>query len=160
MAINSKKLQKGIALMEMLVSVSIITVGIITLFNLVDFSFNASRTVDETGRAAALAQELMDAVRNIRDNTDWGVDGLGTLTTGISYFSQITIGTPPQWTLVVGEETTNGFTRKVVFDQVFRDANDDIATSGALDSDTLKVTATILWDSKKVELVTYLTNWQ
>ncbi len=157
--IHNKK--KGIAVVEILIVVGIIAITTSTLLGVVVFSLKLSATVKETTIADALAQELVEAVRNFRDGTDWDTDGLGTLNSGVNYYSEQTAGSPPTWILTLGTETINNFTRKVVFENVMRDANDNIVESGGTnDPNTMKVIATVSWESRKVEIITYFTNWK
>jgi type II secretory pathway pseudopilin PulG len=153
--------KKGISIIEILIVVAIIIVALISIFGLIIFSLRVSTLMKETAQANNLAQETIEAVRNFRDGTDWDINGLETLTFGVSYYPQKSGDSPPKWELVTGEEMIDGFTRKVVFNEVYRDANDNIIeTGGTSDSNTKKLTATISWKDKKVEIITYLTNWR
>ena len=112
-----------------------------------------------------MIHETMEAVRNFRDNTTWDTDGLGTLTAGTDYYPEIvTVGTTTKWTMTAGTESIGDFTRKVVFDDVSRDtiSYDIESTYNVLndDPDTKKVTATLSWGNRSVEIISYLTNWR
>lgn len=154
--------KKGIFLIEILIVIAIITITLASLLGLATFSLMTSNLLKETNQAQNFAQEAAEAVRNFRDGTSWNTDGLGTLdTTGTTYYPKKTIDNPPKWQLVQGVEIINGFTRKVIFDSVQRDTNDNIVGSGGVnDPDTRKVTITVSWKNKKVEIITYLTNWK
>ncbi len=153
--------KKGIAVVEILIAIGIIAIIISSLLGVVVFSLKLSASIKETTTADALAQEIVEAVRNFRDGTDWDSDGLGILNTGSAYYPEKSGDTPPAWMLVEGEEVINGFVRKVVFVDVMRDANDNIVESGGTnDPDTRKIIATVSWESKKVEIITYFTNWK
>ena len=156
--------KKGIAVVEILIVISIIAIIISSLLGVVVFSLKLSASVKETTTADALTQEIVEAVRNFRDGTDWDSDGLGVLNTGSAYYPEKSGDTPPAWMLIGGEETINGFIRKVVFERVSRDPGtgniEDIYNPGQDDSDTRKITATVSWESKKVEIITYFTNWK
>ena len=163
------KYQRGLSIIEILVVITIITVALVSILSLVTFSLKVSTSIKETTQANALAQETIEAVRNFRDGIDWNnddpenkYDGLGIVTVGVVYYPEKSTDAPPKWMLLQGEEGVNGFTRKVVFNDVYRDiTTDDIETSGGyFDPDTKKVTATVSWKSKKVEIITYLTNWK
>jgi len=151
----------GISIIEILIVIAIVIIGLTSLLGVATFSLKLSILRKETARANSLAQEAIEAVRSFRDGTDWNTNGLGTLTAGINYRPERTIDTPPQWDLIMGQETIDIFTRKIVFSNVQRDANDDIVESGGTnDPDTKKITVTVSWKDKKIEIVTYLTNWQ
>ena len=160
--IHNKK--KGIAVVEILIVISIIAIIISSLLGVVVFSLKLSVSVKETTTADALAQEIIEAVRNFRDGTDWNSNGLGALNTGSAYYTEKSGDIPPAWLLVLGDETINGFVRKVVFERVSRDPGtsniEDIYDPSHNDPDTRKVMATVFWESKKVEIITYFTNWR
>lgn len=156
--------KKGIAVVEILIVIGIVAVTISSLLGVVVFSLKLSASIKETTTADSLAQELVEAVRNFRDGTDWDIDGLGVLNTGDAYYPGKSGDTPPAWMLILGEETINGFVRKVVFERVSRDLGtnniEDVYDAGRDDPDTRKVIATVSWESKKVEIITYFTNWR
>ena len=159
--ITYQKFIKGASVIEILIVIAIIVIALVTLLGVAAFSLSISISVKETTKANNLAQETIEAVRNFRDGTTWNTNGLGTLNIGVSYFPQKTADNPPKWLLTQGEETINSFKRKVVFSNTQRDTNDNIIESGGTnDPNTKKVTVTVSWQDKKVEIVTYLTNWR
>lgn len=160
MPIQWKDNKKGILVIEILVVVSIISIALVSILDLAVFSLKTSTLTKETTKANNFAQEIIEAVRNFRDGTDWDTNGLGILTVGVAYYPQKTADTPPKWQLISGEEEISGFTRKVVFEKVYRDAGDNISPSGTEDSNTRKLNVTVSWKDKKVEIITYLTNWK
>lgn len=162
---------KGVSIIEILVVVSIITIGLASLLTLATFSLTASISVKETIRANSLAQETMEAARSFRDNVVWNnndpanqYDGLGIAMTGVSYHLQKSSGDPADWQLLHGEESVDGYSRKIVFNKVSRNpATDDIETAydpANDDTDTRKATVSVFWKGKKVEIITYFTNWR
>ena len=156
--------KKGISIIEILVVIAIIITALSSLLGLASFSLGVSTLIKQTNQGNLLSQEVMEAVRNFRDGTFWDVDGLGKLATSTDYYPQAT-SSPLKWQLVQGIENIDGFTRKVVFGNVQRDANFNIVESGGTpDSDTKKVTVTVSWVERErthqVEIVTYLTNWR
>jgi type II secretory pathway pseudopilin PulG len=153
--------KKGVSVIEILVVIAIIGITLVSILGMATFSLKISTSIKETTQAKDIAQETIEAVRNFRDGTAWGTDGLGTLTAGIAYHPEKSGDTPPKWQLVQGEETVNSFTRKVVFENVQRDGNDNIVESGGTnDPNTKKVAITVAWKDKRVGIVTYLTNWR
>lgn len=162
MAIN--KTQKGIALIELLIVMAIITTGLVYLLGIFSFSLRISIEKEKISQANFMAQEIMEGVRNFRDSTDWQTNGLGTLTTLTPYHLEKT-GPPAGWTLVPEEETTNGFTKNVIFHDVRRNDNKDIVENGGdLDPETKKIIASVSWiekgKSQQITLTTFLTNWR
>ena len=155
---------KGVSLIEILVAVAIISSTLISLLGLTSFCLRITSVINQTNKANNMAREMMEQVRSFRDVTSWSVDGLGTITSNIDYYIQKS-GTPATWQLIQGTETVNGFTRKVIFEDVMRNLNDDIVESGGVsDPNTKKVTATISWEergnSRQIELLSYFTNWK
>ena len=153
--------KKGISIIEILVVIFILAIAFASILGLLTFSLRVSTLIKENTQAINLAKETVEAVRNFRDGTSWDINGLGTLTTGVDFHPEKTSDTPPKWELLLGEETIEGFSRKVVFEEVFRDGNDDIVeTGGILDSETKKGTATVSWRDREVKITTYFTNWK
>ena len=153
--------KKGISVVEILIAVFVISVSLSVLLGMTAFSIKNSTSIKETVRANALAQEEMEAVRNFRDGTKWAINGLGVLNLDTIYHLATTTDNPTEWSFVSGEETINGFGRKVVLSRVYRDDNDNISQTGTEeDPNTKKVTVTVSWGSKEVEIATYLTNWR
>jgi len=106
----------------------------------------------------------VEAVRSFRDGTDWDIDGLGVLNIGNVYHPEKSGDIPPAWLLLGGEETVNGFVRKVVFERVSRDPGTNnievVYNPGNNDPDTRKVIVTVSWEDREVEIITYFTNWK
>lgn len=162
--------KKGISVVEILVVAAIITFALVSILTLATFSLKTSILVEETTKAKNIADETMEAVRNFRDNIDWTnndlanqYDGLGIVSTGIAYHPEKSTDVPPKWMLLQGEEIIDGFTRKVVFENVSRDPiTDDIEiiyVPANDDPETKKALVTVSWKNKKVEIISYLTNW-
>lgn len=163
--------QKGILVIEILVVVSIISIALVSILDLAVFSLKTSTLIKETTKAKNIAEETIEAVRNFRDNINWDnddlanqYDGLGKITTGVDYHLERSTDTPLKWMLIQGAWTVQGFLQKVVFENVSRDPitkNIEGAYNPANnDLETKKATVTVSWKDKKVELVTYFTNWK
>lgn len=152
--------QRGIALVEILVVIAIIGVAIFSLYELVVISRTTTSNQLRRTQALALAQEGIEAVRNLRDQS-WGTN-IEPLSTSTNYYATLS---GSNWALT----TTNPgpidtlFTRTLVFESVNRDANSNISESGSSDPDTRKVTATVTWtergNARSATLATYLTNF-
>lgn len=168
--------EKGILAIEILIVIFIVSVGLVGLLGATVFSLKFTAANKETIQANFLAQELLEATRNFRDGTDWNVNGLGTLDLDAPYHPQKIGSNPPSWSLVLGEESVEGFSRKIIFQSVLRDINDNIITIQSPpkspmyfdegeegepeDFNTKKIIAMVSWKNKKVEIITYLTNWK
>jgi len=161
---GNKPNNQGMSLIEILIVIFIVSVTLSSVLGLTSFSLRAVSFTKQSYRANTIAQQLLEQVRNLRDETNWDADGLGTLIIDIDYYIIKTSG-PEKWQMVQGTETIDGFTRKVVFNQVGRDGSDNIVESGgATDLNTKKIIATVSWEelnkSHEIELITYLTNWK
>jgi len=167
---NKSFSQQGVSIVEALIAIAIITIALVSILGLATLSLSVTSITQQTTQATLFAQDTMEALRNFRDGIDWNnddasneYDGLGVVLTGASYYLEQSTDSPPKWKLILGQEVINGFTKSVVFSDVFRDANDDIVTAGTPDPDTKKAVVTVSWTergrSHGVELVTYLTNW-
>lgn len=161
------KYKKGFSIIEILVVIVIIGMALVAILSLTTLSLKASISIKKNTQANNLAQETLEIVRNYRDGTNWNLDdpenkydGLGILTTGVAYHPEKSSDIPPRWTLIQGEEDVNGFTRKVVFENTLRDATDNIVETGGInDPNTKKAIATVSWQEKEIEIITYFTNW-
>lgn len=164
------KNEKGLSIVEILIIAAIIGIALTSLLGIATFSLRIATLEREVTRANIFAQETMEAVRNFRDETDWDnddpqdqYDSLGLIATGAAFHPEKSSDIPPKWMLIQGEEIIGCFTRKVVFEDVSRDTNDNIEQTynpNNDDPDTKKTTVTVFWKDKKVEIVTYFTNWK
>ena len=163
MLANQNDNKKGASIIEILIVIAIIVIALTSLLGVATFSLRISTLMRETNQANNLSQEVMEAVRNFRDGTSWDVDGFGKLATSTDYYPQAT-SSPSKWQLVQGIENIDGFTRKVVFEDVMRDSNSNNVEAGTYDPNTKKVIVTVSWKERgrdhKLEIFTYLTNWK
>ena len=154
------KAEKGVLIIEVLIVITLIATVLTSLLGAAGFSLKILNSVKQTNRANFLAQETIEAVRSFRNETDWSVDGLEALTTDIEYYVQKS-GSPSKWVMVEGVETISEFTRKVIFEDVMRDLNDNIVESGGVNNaDTKKARVIVSWGDQNIEIATYFTNWR
>jgi len=149
--------------LEILIAVALIGIVFITLLGIGFTSVKISTAIQKETQADSLIKEEFEALRSFRDSSDWATNGLGVVSTGSGnpyYMFLDTSTNPAHWSAANGTETIGIFTRKIVFDQVYRDFNGDIAPSGTLDSDTIKATITVSWLDRSYQTVAYFTNWQ
>lgn len=151
---------KGFGLIEILIVVGIMGIA---FFGLVAFLINSSGIIFQVTRnteAVALAEEGVEGVRSLRDES-W-TTRIATLTEGITYYPVISSS---KWTLTTTDPGTvnNLYTRTVVIEGVNRDVNDDIAVAGTDDPNTKEVTVMVTWNEgqnvQDVTIVTYITNF-
>ncbi len=140
------KSEKGFALIEALVAVMIISGALLSIVTLANRSLNFSRNTLKSYQATLATEEAVEAVKSIRRES-WD-DNIAVLTIGTNYGIQLGA---TNWEIVAAPQTNNlGFTRTIVFNQGYRDANDDIADSGTADPNLRKVTVTTSWSDAGV----------
>lgn len=153
-----KKDNQGFLLVEALIGASIVAIVVVAV--LLAFS-NGLRLANRNSlatRAGFLTEEGVEVARLIRDK---GWDGnLGSWPNGTVYHLVFSDGT---WSTTTTGSLIGGlFDRTVAASNVYRDGNNDIASSGALDPNTKKITVNVNWRSGSatttVSLQAYLTN--
>ncbi len=162
----SKQNQKGVTLLELMITIFVLSVGIVGIFGLIQNTLQSASLVKSRLTAAYFAQEGIELVRNIRD-TNWvqgksWIDGMPDCTGEFgSGGCEIAFNDP---TLVfytgenlrmdedgfygyIGEETD--FKRQII-----------ISNNG----DYLEVKSIIHWDERgtsyHVEAIEHLYNWR
>ena len=155
---------KGFSIIEVLIAVSLITIAFINFLGIVSFSLKSARFVKKVNQANFLAQETIEAARSFRDSTVWDSDGFGILATDTDYYPSLIVTDTLSWSMAFGQEVIGDFSRKIVFYRVSRDPvsfNIESAYNSSNDDpNTRKAVATVYFDSRSIELVTYFTNWQ
>lgn len=158
------KKNNGFTIVEIIVVVAVIVTAFIAILGFFIFENRVSERGRIRLKAISLLEETTEAVRNFRDNTDWEINGIGVLTSGINYYP---VMASKSWSITIGEETIDRFDRVVIFTNVSRDANDNIEqvyNSSRNDSDTKKVSIVITWmdgnNPVSESLETYITNWR
>ena len=132
---------KGFGLIEIMISISIITFTLIGFLSLLNKTIEVSNRALKETQAALLLEEGAEAIKIIRA-TNWGT--ISGFTNGIDYYPTFAGGT---WVMSTTPNTIdNFFTRKVAFSSVSRDASSNIVSSGGtLDSGTKLATITVSW---------------
>lgn len=148
--------QQGQFIIELLITIgltSIMLPALLTGF----FSVRSSTlSQDQKLQAVSYLKEAVEAVRIVRNNSWSQVATNGT-------FHPIISGS--SWILVSGTEVISpyNFSRQIVIDNVYRDLNGTIVTTGGtLDSSTKKVTVTVSWNApvfSNVNSVIYITRY-
>lgn len=163
--------RKGFTIIEILTVVVIIAIVFAGISGLLAFSLRASQVHASTVEATFLAQETLEALRNFRDGTGWNTndliddyDGIGLRSVNAFYHLGQSADATPRWYLAAGAETIGIYSRWLEFSNVYRDGNDNIASSGALDADSRKLKVTVTWQehgtTQIVEVESYITNWK
>jgi prepilin-type N-terminal cleavage/methylation domain-containing protein len=149
---------KGFGLMEIVVAVAIASIALYGMSETARMSFRYINDATKKVQAAFLMEEGVEVVKIFRD-TGWStnIESLGTST---PYYLTFSAGT---WqSSSVNTFVDDTFERKFQLDPVIRNASDDIAASGTIDPDTLKLTVTVSWRSGSAttsqSISTYITN--
>ena len=148
--------KKGFGLVEIVIVTAIVTLSLAGFLQAGIIAIRLLQAEKETLEASLLAEEAVEAIRALRDES-WA-NNIATLTTGVTYYPIIENG---KWKFSTYDPgVINGkYRRTVVLNGVFRNASDQIASSGTSDSGTLKVTSTVTWGGKTSTLTTYITDF-
>lgn len=138
---NKTKTQSGFMMLEILVIASILVVVILGSASVAKKAVEVSSRNIHLNQANFLLEEGAEAVRILRDN-DWSNISLQTAVA--YYYATFNAGT---WSLSQNMSTNGIFTRRIVFEDVYRDATtqDIVTNGGVLDSGTRLVTITVGW---------------
>ncbi|MEK9182160.1 MAG: hypothetical protein AAB781_01055 [Patescibacteria group bacterium] len=156
--ISKKPFSKGFGLVEIIIGSTILTVSLIAISTYFQKSLQLSQDSGKTVQASFLLEEGIEAVKFFRDTSWVNISGL---TAGTSYFFQFD-GT--KWATTSANVFVDGvFERKLTIDNVPRDVNDDIVSSGGTDDpDTKKATVSVSWLGRNgtttKSISTYITN--
>jgi len=154
------KFLKGISLIEIIVGSAIISLILLSLGSVAQFSLYLTEKSLLRMQAVFLASEGIEAIKTIRD-TSWS-SRIANLTSGTNYY--LTFSTNHFETTISPPALIDGvFQRRIVLEDVYRDANSDITTlGGTLDSETKKLNMYVSWthrNSTNEEVIrTYLTD--
>ena len=154
-------------LLEAFIAIVIIGIAFGVILDIGTLAVKNSTSIQKSAQANFLLKEAMESARSFKDGTNWPINGLGTVNTGSDnpyYFTLDTGVTPNKWNLIQGTEIVGIFTRKIIFDKVSRDPStqniENTYNSFNNDANTRKVTVTVIWPEKTVNLITYFTNWK
>jgi len=155
--------KKGSGIVEILVAIFIFTIVLGSLITASNMYLSGAGESLKTAQGAYLAQEGIEAVKTIRDNSWNSISSLVDNTDYYLYFN-ISSSTNTFW-----EATSTAFGVDSVFirtfksDSVYRDSDGRIITNGGiLDPNTKKVSVSVSWKSKSSTttktLSTYVAN--
>lgn len=158
MKIKNKFCKNGFGMIEIVVGASIISLLSFGMATATQVSLRLSSENSNNNKAVFLIEEGVEAVKIIRDGS-WS--NISSLSTGTSYFLNFN-GTT--WLSTTTNAFIDGtFERKFQLDDVYRDADQDIVTSGGtLDPGTKKLTVSVSWNFRNStttkSVPTYITN--
>lgn len=155
---EKKIFNKGIGLVEVLVAVFIFTIILSSLILISNLYLSGATDSLRNTQAAYLAEEGIEGIKIIRDNSWDDILSIPSNTQKFLSFSSAS----STWQISNTEEEIGVFSRSFIINSVNRDTNGDISISGTDDPSTKKVTVNISWNGKKgivtKSLVTYITN--
>ncbi|MEI7604090.1 MAG: hypothetical protein WCJ19_03660 [bacterium] len=133
------KKKKAFSTIEIIFAISIFSLVVLSLVSSILFGVQTSTSTGIKSRAISIADEGLQAVKNIRDN-NW--DSIVNGTYGLAISGN-------QWILSGTSDITGIFTRNIVI--------------STIDSNTKKITSTVTWpqgsSTASVSSSTYLSNW-
>lgn len=140
----------GFTLIEIVLAASILSTFMMSISlyykKILDVSQDTTRHI----QSGFLLEEGIEAVKLLRD-TSW-TSKIATLSAGTTYYLYWT-GTV--WTSTTTKQVVeNVFTRSFAVANVNRDASDNIAAAGTLDSGSKKVTFSVAWPRKGARATT------
>lgn len=147
--------RQGFGLVEIVVATAVISVTLIGFLQAEIVALRLLRREKENLETTLLAEEALEAVRAVRDET-WS--NISSLANSTRYYPTV-VGN--KWQLsATPQGLFNGkYNRFVILDPVYRDVQDRIASTGTLDTGTRRVRAYATTTAKQTELVTYITNF-
>lgn len=133
----------GFTIIEVLIACVIISVTTLALMSSATKGIELSNKALRQVQADMILEEGVEAVKSIRD-TNWTT--ISNLTLNTNYYLSFsanawTLSTTPS--LLLDEI----FNRIIVLSPVYRDSNDDIASSGTIDTGIKRVGVTVSWPS-------------
>ena len=131
--------KKGSLMVEVIIVVSILTVSVLATSAVAQKSIYLARQSLNQSKTAFLLEEGAEGTRIVRDNA-WS--NISSLTLSTDYYLSFSGGT---WTFSTTPFLVGIFTRKVMFSSAYRDGDQNLASSGALDDQTRLVTVDVSW---------------
>lgn len=152
-------MKKGIGLIEVLVAVFIFTIILSSLILVSNMYLSGAGDNLKITQAAYLAEEGVEAVKTIRDNS-W--TNISNITTDQSYYLYFNVASST-WQATTTKIYTDSFLRSFVLDNVLRNSSTkDISDSGTVDPKTKELTVFVSWYGKTgtttKSLETYITD--
>lgn len=135
----------GFTIIEVLIACVIISTTTLALMSATSKGIELSTRSLRQVQANMLMEEGVEAVKSIRDNdSKWTI--IPNLTLNTNYYLSFSSNA---WTLSTTPvpPIDEIFNRIVVFSPVYRDSNDDIASSGTIDTGIKRVDVTVSWPS-------------
>ncbi|PCI29212.1 hypothetical protein COB55_02605 [Candidatus Wolfebacteria bacterium] len=140
-----RQYNKGLGVIEVIIGTAIFVIVIGVVSNMYARFTDAVMDNTEKLQATMLVEEGGEVVRILRDN---GWDNfIGGFELGSLYYYSFAGSDWSVSTTTPSAYIDGVFLRSVIFDSVYRDGNDVIATSGTLDPDSRKATVNVSWQN-------------
>lgn len=139
--LKNKISNRGIGLVEVVIGSAVMLLVVVAVVNVYGSYISFALANQENTKANFILEEGLESVIFLRDS-GWTAN-IATLTPGSTYYLYFN-GT--NWVSTTTPQYIDGnFLRSFVINNVNRDSNDDIASSGTNDPDTKKVTVTLAY---------------
>lgn len=152
-------MNRGFGLLEIIAGIAVISVSIFGLAAVMNISLKISEEALKNTKASFLLSEGWEAVKTMRDVSFQNkISPLAVESDNFLDFDGAV------WKATSSNIYIDGvFERKFVLENVLRDVNDDIVSSGgALDTNTKKITVSVSWkgrtDTTTKQIEGYITN--
>jgi len=156
--IKEKFLSRGVSLVEVVVGTAVLFLAITGLLTAYNYFIRAGVKTLGSVQSSYLLEEGIEAVSSIRD-AGWSSNISGLSASGTYYLAWVSGHWTATSTVLKIDDT---FSRYFNLASVYRDSNDNIASSGTLDSGTRKLTVYVSWPSGATttlrSMSAYLTN--
>lgn len=158
MNFKNKNHNSGFGLLEIIVGISVISISLFGLSSVSEISLRTMNEALNNTKASFLLDEGVEAVKSLRDSS-WSLN-IAPLTVSNFYYLSLYNS---KWQATSSDNYIDGvFERKIVFESVNRNINDDIALSGTADPDTRKITVYVSWKTRTgtttKQITGYITN--
>lgn len=136
--------KRGVGLIEIVIGVAIFSTIIISVFQYIGRAKIVAGRTGDIIRSNYLLLEAVDVVKIFRDN-GWS-SNIVAMTTGTKYYLEWDGG---NWKAITTVSIIDGkYYRSVQLDNILRDGNDNISSTGVLDPGTRKLTSIVTWLSR------------
>ena len=134
-------MNRGFGIIEIVIGSAVLATSLLGISAYYQQSLRVSNSTAQVVQASLLLEEGLEVAKFFRD-TSW--TNISAPATGATYYLAFD-GT--NWATSTTNTYVDGlFERKIRLDDVYRDGNDDVVSSGGtLDTGTRKVTATVSW---------------
>lgn len=134
----------GFGLIEIVVGSAVLSLSLLGISFYYQQALSVSQRTAHTVQGAFLMEEGIEIAKFFRDSA-W--ENIANLTAGTPYYFSWTGST---WATSTTNTFVDGlFERTLVVENIYRDSNDDIVSSGGtLDPGTKKITVSVAWNEK------------